>query len=119
MKITKRQLRRIIREGWMEDKRPSHVRSGNPRMSGMMDPEPQEVMDDIERRENMGLEEKVREWYYQEISDLAMLIHYEPDLSDEEILVALAEDPRFDVDSIEPEEMAMIWDLAELEAGEL
>jgi len=110
MKITRKQLRRIIRESLNE----------TPRMSGIMSPEDPSVMADIERRRNQGDEERVAEIYGQEISDLAMLIHYyEGDLSDEEILVALAEDPRFDIDSIEPDEMAIIWDLAVLDAEEL
>ena len=45
-------------------------------MSGIMDPEPPEVMADLERRKNMGLEEKVREMYADEIANIAMDIHH-------------------------------------------
>jgi len=67
MKITTQQLKQIIRET---------IEESLPRMSGMMNPEPPEVMADLERRKNMGLEEKVREMYADEISDIAMDIHH-------------------------------------------
>ena len=109
MKITKRQLRQIIKEAMDEA----------PRMSGMMDPEPQEVMDDIERQRNQSAEERVAEIYAQEISDLAMIIAYADPESQEVAFMFLAEDPRNDVDSIEPGEKDIIWNLALLESEDL
>ena len=110
MKLTEQKLKKLILETMNE------VR---PRMSGIMDPEDPSVMADIERRNNMDVEEEVRELYAQEISDLAMIMYNSGEMPQEEALAALAEDPRIDVDGMLPEEASLVYALALEEMEEM
>ena len=112
MNITKEQLKQIIKEEL------ANILE-SPRMSGAMDPEDPSVMADIERRNNQGLEEEVRELYAQEISNLAMIMYSAGEMSQEDALAALAEDPRVDVEGMLPEEAALVYSLAQEEAEEM
>ena len=111
MRISKRELKRIIRKS---------LKESMPRMSGIMAPESQEVMDDIARQRNQSDEERVAEIYSQEISDLAMIIHYEGPSSQDEAFAILGEDPRIEfLDQITPEERLIMWTMALEQTEEL
>ena len=110
MNITKNQLKQIIKEelnAVMESYSDEYK-------NYLLRPEDPEVMADIERRNNMGLEEKVKEWYDHEISDLAMIIFHEGLEEDqmEQGFAILGEDPRYVLETIKPEELPIIWKLA-------
>jgi len=87
----------------------------------MLRPEDPEVMADIERRNNMDLEEKVKEWYGNEITDLSQIIWMEglEENQMEQGFAILGEDPRYVLESIEPEELPIIWKLALEEAEDM
>ena len=112
MRITKEQLKQIIKEEL------EMILEGS-NMSGVLNPEDPSVMADIERKKNQGFEEEVREIYAQEISDLAMILYNSGEMSQEEALAALAEDPRVDVEGMLPEEAALIYSLAQEEVAEM
>jgi len=107
MKITTQQLKQIIRET---------IEESLPRMSGMMNPEPPEVMADLERRKNMGLGEKVIEMYANEIANIAMDIHHTGS-SFEEALQYLVDDGQISDPS--PEEIEIMKIEAERQAKDL
>ena len=109
MKITKQQLKQIIKEEL------ANILE-SPRMSGIMNPEDPEVMARINREKTWSVEERVKEQYAQEISDIAMDM-YHTGSSFEEALEYLVADGRISVPS--PEEIEIMKIEAEREAEDL
>jgi len=107
VKLTTQQLKQIIRET---------IEESLPRMSGMMNPEDPEVMADLERKKTWNDEERVKEQYAQEISNIAMDIHHTGS-SFEEALRYLVDDGQISDPS--PEEIEIMKKEAERQAEDL